>query len=93
MRQKVKVWAISFCVMSNERPCCFMIDGYSDDPEKYQAIRRELKNILDIGGGPGDNSADQMWPDDEIIAMQSTALQKEEANGAPARFLPRRSME
>jgi len=46
-----------------------MIDVYSDDPaEKYQAIRRELTKCEGL--------------DDEIIAMQSTALQKV-ANGAP----------
>ena len=62
-----------------------MIDVYSDDPaEKYQAIRRELEKYSEsLAERPEIIALTKCEGlDDEIIAMQSTALQKV-ANGAP----------
>ena len=62
-----------------------MIDVYSDDPaEKYQAIRRELEKYSEsLVERPEIIALTKCEGlDDEIIAMQSTALQKV-ANGAP----------
>ena len=62
-----------------------MIDVYSDDPaEKYQAIRRELEKYSEsLAERPEVIALTKCEGlDDEIIAMQSTALQKV-ANGAP----------
>ncbi len=57
-----------------------MIDAYSDDPaEKYRTIRRELgqygHNLVDKPEIIALTKCDGL--DDEIIAMQSTALQRE----------------
>ena len=57
-----------------------MIDAYSDDPaEKYRTIRRELSqyghNLVDKPEIIALTKCDGL--DDEIIAMQSTALQRE----------------
>ena len=62
-----------------------MIDVYSDDPaEKYQAIRRELEKYSEsLAERPEIIALTKCEGlDDEIIAMQSTAIQKV-ANGAP----------
>ena len=62
-----------------------MIDVYSDDPaDKYQAIRRELEKYSEsLAERPEIIALTKCEGlDDEIIAMQSTALQKV-ANGAP----------
>ena len=62
-----------------------MIDVYSDDPaEKYQAIRRELEKYSEsLAERPEIIALTKCEGlDDEIIAMQSTALQKV-ANGSP----------
>lgn len=62
-----------------------MIDVYRDDPaEKYQAIRRELEKYSEsLVERPEIIALTKCEGlDDEIIAMQSTALQKV-ANGAP----------
>ena len=62
-----------------------MIDVYSDDPaEKYRAIRRELEKYSEsLAERPEIIALTKCEGlDDEIIAMQSTALQKV-ANGAP----------
>ena len=62
-----------------------MIDVYSDDPaEKYQAIRRELEKYSEsLAERPEVIALTKCEGlDDEIIAMQSTALQKV-ANGSP----------
>ena len=62
-----------------------MIDVYSDDPaEKYQAIRRELEKYSEsLAERPEIIALTKCEGlDDEIIAMQSTVLQKV-ANGAP----------
>ena len=62
-----------------------MIDVYSDDPaEKYQAIRCELEKYSEsLAEHPEIIALTKCEGlDDEIIAMQATALQKV-ANGAP----------
>ena len=62
-----------------------MIDVYSDDPaKKYQTIRRELEKYSEsLAERPEIIALTKCEGlDDEIIAMQSTALQKV-ANGAP----------
>ncbi len=62
-----------------------MIDAYSDDPaEKYQTIRRELEKYSEeLATRPEIIALTKCEGlDDEIIAMQSTALQNV-ANGSP----------
>lgn len=62
-----------------------MIDAYSDDPaEKYQTIRRELEKYSEeLAARPEVIALTKCEGlDDEIIAMQSTALQNV-ANGSP----------
>ena len=62
-----------------------MIDAYSDDPaEKYQTIRRELEKYSEeLATRPEIIALTKCEGlDDEIIAMQSTALQNV-ANGLP----------
>mgnify|MGYP000876843351 CR=1 FL=1 len=62
-----------------------MIDAYSDDPaEKYQTIRRELEKYSEeLAARPEIIALTKCEGlDDEIIAMQSTALQNV-ANGSP----------
>jgi len=62
-----------------------MIDAYSDDPaEKYQTIRRELEKYSEeLATRPEIIALTKCEGlDDEIIAMQSTALQNV-ANGPP----------
>ena len=62
-----------------------MIDAYSDDPaEKYQTIRRELEKYSEeLAACPEIIALTKCEGlDDEIIAMQSTALQNV-ANGSP----------
>ena len=62
-----------------------MIDAYSDDPaEKYQTIRRELEKYSEeLAARPEVIALTKCEGlDDEIIAMQSTALQNV-SNGSP----------